>query len=102
MRRAFRRYFHISLRTLLVLMAVFAVWLGYVSNQARQQRAIVKRLRELDARFEYDYQREAQRAGKAAAHPPGWAWLRALVGDEYFQDVIGVHANGAKVTDTDL
>jgi hypothetical protein len=87
------RFFRLSLKSLFLLTAILAIWLAYVSNQARQQRAIVAHLNKLGARLEYDYQRKAQRAGKVATQPPGWPWLRKLIGDEYFQDVVAVRVS---------
>src|SRR5438552_1945508 len=79
-----RRLFQISLRTLLGLITVAAIWLGYITHRAREQKVAVARIKELGGRVVYDY----QAANTAAnATPPGWPWLRRLVGDEYFQDV---------------
>jgi hypothetical protein len=91
MPRPIGRYFRVSLRSLLLLTTILAIWLAYVSNRARQQRVVVERLNELGARIEYDFQQNAQRAGKIGTGPPGWPWLRKLIGDEYFQDVVSVH-----------
>jgi hypothetical protein len=99
-----RRYLRVSLRTLCVLTALCAVWLAYVTNKARHQRETVARIHALGGSIEYDFQREAQPAGKGSANarPPGWLWLRRLIGDEYFQDVVCVHLHETEVTDGDL
>lgn len=95
-----RRLFQFSLSTLLGLMTVAAIWLGYVTHRAREQRAAVAKVKELGGRVVYDY----QMANTASANPtpPGWPWLRRLIGDEYFQDVGRVFLDRTPVSDADL
>lgn len=94
-----RRLFQISLRTLLGLITVAAIGLGYITHRAREQRAAVARIKELGGRVHYDYQ---LKDNFAAQEPPGWPWLRRLVGDEYFQDVARVMLDKTPVSDSDL
>jgi hypothetical protein len=93
-----RRWLQFSLRTFVIVISLLAAWLGYISFRAREQREVVARVTELGGKFEYDYQ-----TGKNPQKtPPGWPWLRRLVGDEYFQDVAVVHLDDTKVSDADL
>ena len=96
--RPSRRWLQFSLRTFVIVITVFAAWLGYVSFRAREQREVVARIKELGGYVQYDYQ-----MGKnPQKNPPGWPWLRRLVGDEYFQDVEYANLDGTKVSDSDL
>lgn len=91
-----RRWLQFSLRTLLVAMAVFAVWLGFKSARARRQRAAVDRILELGGIVMYDYEYEE------GAKPPAPDWLRQLLGDEYFLTVEGVALGTRHLTDDDM
>ncbi|MCE9526621.1 MAG: hypothetical protein K8R36_11270 [Planctomycetales bacterium] len=94
-----RQFFQISLRTLIGLMTVAAIWLGYVTHRAREQRAAVARIKELGGRVVYDYQMATTAMNPS---PPGWPWLRRLIGDEYFQDVGRVSLQKTPASDADL
>ena len=93
-----RRWLQFSLRTFVVVITLFAAWLGYVSFRAREQQAAVARIKELGGIVQYDYQMPPS----AEPSPPGWPWLRRLVGDEYFQDVAFVKLDETSVSDADL
>jgi hypothetical protein len=95
-----RSLFQISLRTLLGLMTVAAIGLGYITYRAREQRAAVARVKELGGRVVYDW--EMANTSVANPAPPGWPWLRRLMGDEYFQDVGRVFLEKTPVSDADL
>jgi len=57
-RAKLRRVFRFSLRTLLIAVTAFGVWLGVKLHQAREQRAAVKEIRALGGWVHYDYQRQ--------------------------------------------
>ena len=100
-----RRYLQISLRAMLILVAVCAVWFGVLAKRAHDQRAAVRRVIELGGRVVYDFQYDDSgefREYRKDAKPPGWPWLRKLVGDEFFQEVVRVSLDGKNVTDDDL
>ena len=83
-----RRWCQNSLRSFLVLLTFVAVWLGVVTNRAREQREAVKAIEALGATVMYDWQIELLRpTNRSSAHPAphGPAWLRWFVGDDYFQ-----------------
>jgi len=48
------KYLRISLRTFLILLTLFAVWLGYKVNKRREQREIVEMIREMGGSVWYD------------------------------------------------
>ncbi len=87
-----RRWFQFSLRTLLLLTAASAVLLGlwtiYVAPYRAQSRAAAA-LRELGAELTVE-------------PADGPAWLRKLVGEEYFVNVTKCELHQQAVTDTDL
>src|SRR5262249_2001048 len=77
-----RRWLRYSLRTLLVAVTILCVWLGLKVNSARRQREAVATLTRSGADVSFDYQ-TANNATPDAS-PPGPAWLRNLIGDDYF------------------
>jgi hypothetical protein len=88
-----RCWFRFSLRTLLVLMTVLCVWLGFKVNAARRQKEAVLALRETGAMIVFDYQLRTvsglpQKKIDLTRSPPGPVWLRKLLGDESFGNVI--------------
>lgn len=99
------RWLSFSLRTLFVLVTVAAIWLGVVVNRAREQREAVKAIEAMGGSIRYDWQPDFVRAEGAGAtsdqlvmpltdskpSPAGPAWLRRLIGDDYFQQVERVY-----------
>jgi hypothetical protein len=84
------RWLRFSLRTLLVLVTVFGVWLGVKVDQARRQKRAVETLVALGAEIAYEHQRA-----------DGWydssieldmpIWGQELCGKDFFQTVYGVY-----------
>ena len=70
-----RRWYQFSLRTLLLVMTVFAVWLGIKIHQARQQKQAVAAIEKLGGTVYYDYQvttdSRAWSKARAKPKPPG-------------------------------
>lgn len=71
-----------SLRTLLVIVTVFGVWLGRVVENARDQRIATESILQVRGQVKYDYQIRGE------IEPPGPKWLRRLIGDDYFCTVV--------------
>ena len=84
-----RRWFQFSLRSFFVVMTCLAVWLGIIVNRAREQQEAVKAIEALGGSVRYDRQFEAK------VESPGRAWLRRLIGDDYFDEVRLVTFDGA-------
>ena len=82
-----RRWFQYSLRSFLILLTVFAVWLGVVVNRAREQREAVKAIEALGGVVLYDWEFNGLPLPTVRENPNGPHWLRQLVGDDFFQDV---------------
>ena len=85
-----RRWRRFSLRALLVMVTVFAVWLGFRANEAHVQRRVVRNVTQLGGTVAYDFEFEGIHRVRNV-EPPGPRWLRDLIGDDYFVRVVGVH-----------
>ncbi len=88
-----RRFFQISIRTLLILTTLVAVGMAYWSQilqRVREQKLATARILQL--------------GGKAIIRPTGrdWPGANMLVGDDFFQEVVDVDMYGTLVTDADL
>lgn len=87
------RRFRFSLRAFLSAFIVVAVLLATLTNRAREQRETVAGLRALGWQVQYDWQ--------GSLHgPPGPAWLRRIVGDDYFEEVVQVSFWGGEEMNT--
>ncbi len=90
---ASRRFFQISIRTLLILTTLVAIGMAYV-NRIRQH---VQEQKIAAARIE-------SLGGKATVKLTSrvWPWLRKTAGDEYFQEVVAVDLDKTLVANADL
>jgi len=100
-KRGWRRLLQFRLRTVLLLTAVVAIWLGWWLHSARQQREAVAELRKVGAIIAYDYHYYG------LEEPPYWpTWLVIWLGVDCFADVGGVgpylSLNDTQVTDAGL
>jgi hypothetical protein len=89
-KRRTRRFLQFSLRTLLVFVLLVSVgmsWLGVKMEKARKQKEAVEAIREAGGWVTYDYESD-----DPFAEPPMLDWTRALLGDDFFFDVVGVSA----------
>jgi hypothetical protein len=87
-----RKRFQFGVRALLVLTSVVAVqcdWLGTEVAAARKQHALVAEIRRARGRVRYDYM-PPPGVALAAVGPPVPAWLRELLGDDFFANVAEV------------
>lgn len=87
-----RRWFRFSLRTLLVVVLLLSLPLGWFAvklRQAEKQRKAVEAIREARGRVVYDYELKDDEF-YVRPEPPGPAWLRRLVGDDFFADVVHI------------
>lgn len=97
------RWLRFSLRTLLVVVTVFGVWLGVKVGQARRQKEAVEALLQLGATVRYAHQRNDANPTEFDSDKdlgvPGW--LRRMAGDHFFQTVALIQFSGP-VTDKEL
>jgi Leucine Rich repeat len=96
-----RRLFRFRLLTLLVLVSIYALWLGFVSHKAGLQRDAVSALRNRGFGVAYDYQMPSLWNPQIQATPFGPKWLHDVIGDDYFQSVAFV-TSGNPVTKEDM
>lgn len=103
-RRAARfRWLRFSLRTMFILVTIFAAWLGLKVHQARRQQAAVAGIRALGGWVHYDYQfvdakpnpQNAWTLGKFDMQQTSWVpeWLLEIpgLGEDFFHDVLEVN-----------
>lgn len=98
-----RRWLRFSLRTMVLAVTLFCIWLGVTANRANRQRRAVETIKSHGGYVRYDY--EADEHGGIAAHaapPPGPDWLRNLIGLDYFATVVmvGVDSQNGSVDDS--
>jgi hypothetical protein len=99
-----RRWFQFSLRTLLIftlIVAIACAWLGRKIERKRKEREAVEATVKLGGLVTCDY----EKAG--VAEPPGPDWLRNLLGEYFFSEVVSVdrsvpHESDASVSDAEL
>jgi hypothetical protein len=88
-----RRWLQFSLRTFLVLLTVFGVWLGLHVRSARKQKESVEAIRRFGGWYYYDFQKYDLKTGKVDLQARPWApaWLLAYLGEDFFHDVVMVN-----------
>ena len=98
------RWYQFSLRSLLILMTLWAIPCGSLRREgqkARQQKAAVEWIIGLGGQVEYDYQYDASGNQIQGAKQPGYEWLRELLGDDFFTNVVRVDfSDGKPITGT--
>jgi hypothetical protein len=80
-----RRWLQFSLRTLLIFTLICGIGfarLGRKIERKRGERVVVKEIRQAGGRVDYDYE-----IALPAVEPFGPAWLRELLGEDFFSDV---------------
>ena len=91
----------VSLRTCLILLTLGCLWLGLVSQRAREQRLAVDRIVARGGHVRYDYECNAQGLVLKVSKPR-WIWLRSLVGHGYLDHVVRVSLDKTAVSDADM
>ena len=94
-----RRWYQYSIRSLMLVTLVIACLLGYISHNARKQRAAVAWVKENGGKVGYDYNHSTNGAMYQQNPPPGPDWLREWIGIDYFSDVVLVDLQGKKTED---
>ena len=95
-----RRWLRYSLRTFVVVLTVFGVWLGLLVYRVNKQKEVVQWVRDHGGTVGYDFQwDEVKESSINDAQPPGPDWLRNLIGVDYFSDVRVLYLGDTQVTD---
>ncbi len=102
----FRWRFQFGIRTLLILVVAVALpssWLAVEMKTVNEQSRAVEVIKASGASVEYDWQYGKHGVSFLNSRPAGPAWLRKLMGDNFFASVFEVSFGGADhVTDTTL
>ena len=85
-----RSWIQVSVRSLLLIIVITAVFLGVQVNRARTQAHAAAAIKNYGGFVHYDYE-YANGAYKPGGEPWAPAWLRAAIGDEFFRTVVDVN-----------
>jgi hypothetical protein len=99
------RWFQYSLSTLLLAVLVVSIGMSWVAvrmQRARREREAVAAIAKLRGWARYDYEVQESRDWITGALPPGPAWLRNLLGENFFATVVNVHLDRSLCRDADL
>jgi hypothetical protein len=83
-----RRWAQFSLKSLLIVTAAIGIGLGFLSYRHEAQQRDIRAIRAA--------------GGDASVEARGPAWIRSLIGDKFFERVVGVELHGSGVTDETL
>jgi hypothetical protein len=103
-KKSWRRWLQFRLRTLLILTALFALWLGLKADRVNRQRRAVEALGKMGVQIRYDYEVEPNPRGFGFQYnpdlqPPGPEWLRELLGEHYFITPVWLSINDQDAID---
>lgn len=88
-----RRRLKMSLPAAMLLVAFVGLYMGYIANKVWRQRTVVAAVKELGGGVMYDWRFNNGHVDDMLnpyGRPWGPAWLRRIVGDEYFQEIVRV------------
>jgi len=85
-----RRWFRYSLRTLLVVVTIFCVVLGYWTYRANRQKAVVKWVEDNGGDIYYDFERNEKGELIGNAKFPYPKWMQEYLGVDYLATVVYV------------
>ena len=92
-----RRWHQYNLRTLLIGVTLLCVWFGLIATNANRQRRAVETIKRHGGTVAYDYETNAEAFDvRDDAPQPGPAWLRNLIGIDYFATVVVVSSPDEK------
>lgn len=94
-----RRWFRFSMRTLLIVMTLLCVGIGWKMNQVRNLRRAVAEAQRLGATISYFHELDAT---TSPAEPPGPKWLRRIFGDDFFEEVDQIQIYNDQANDDTL
>src|SRR5688572_774909 len=84
------RRFQFRLSALLLLMSGLGLWLGWQVSELHQKQQAVSVIEAVGGTVTYDYQWNTDHSWNPDAVPPGPAWLRQMLGDNYQANVVEI------------
>ena len=76
-----RRWFRFSLKTFVVVLTVFCVWLGLLVYRVNKQREVIQWVKDHRGTVRYDFEWDEEKQSSILdPEPPGPDWLRELIG----------------------
>jgi Leucine-rich repeat (LRR) protein len=105
------RWYQYSLRTLLIIVTIIAIFMSWFSvklKQAREQKAVVEEITKLEMGVQYDWQLdrpvEPPKPGQLFGGPkrPWPDWLRNILGNDFFDNVVVVFFRQNAVAEKNL
>ncbi len=94
--------FQYSLRTLLLVVLLASIgmsWVAVKMQKSRRQRQVVEAIQRLHGNVLYQYQVDLHGDAIPGAKLPVPSWARHLLGEDFFQEVVGVEFSGFDVLD---
>lgn len=88
-----RHWFRFSLKTLLSVMLIAMIgmgWFRWRMDRAKERKAAVEFVRSVGGWVWYDYEADESGMPRADGEPSGPEWWREFVGEDFDHDVIGV------------
>lgn len=97
-----RQFLRFSVGTLMLIVSVFCVWLGYLVNQANRQQEAVEVIETLNGKLRYDYEYNPASGGFSASPSPVPEWLRELRLEGLMVTLEYVDLHGTVLSEDDL
>lgn len=80
--RAGRRRFQFSLRTMLIVMTLVAVWTGWTVSKAQRRQRAIAAIERLGGFIDYKHKWKDGEF-RPNAEPPGPTWMRKILGERF-------------------
>jgi len=94
-----RRWLRFRLRTFLIVLTIFCVWLGWYAHRAKQQRDAVQWVLENGGSVVYYYEFDSKGKRVDDSQPPSPKWLHNILDENYFSSVMCVYLKDTKISD---
>ncbi|QDT01250.1 leucine-rich repeat domain-containing protein [Adhaeretor mobilis] len=99
-----RRTIRYSLKSLLIVFTVVAVYFGIEANRVAKQQAALAILEKAGVSPIYDYEffRKVKKGRIVDVGPWGPVWLHSLIGADYFRTIVGLNLAGSEISDEEV
>jgi hypothetical protein len=99
------RWYQFTLRSLFIVMFLACIGMSWVSvkmQRARRQREAVDAIEKVGGAVFYDYEFDSAGVPTPGVEPSSPKWLRSVLGDDFFANVVSVVLDSTEVTDAGL